>query len=81
MDDLSKVKLKGFSMLSIKSNNDYVFTFGEINDTDSGCMSAGRDNECQVDLLDQLRIFSLSDPMKNLHERASDLRVVVSDGQ
>ena len=44
MDDLSKVKLKGFSMLSIKSYNDYVFTFGKINDTNSGCMSAGRDN-------------------------------------
>ena len=44
MDDLSKVKLKGFSMLSIKSCNDYVFTFGKINDTNSGCTSAGRDN-------------------------------------
>ena len=32
VDHLSKVKLNGFSMLSIKSYEDYVSTFGKINE-------------------------------------------------
>ena len=43
VDHLSKVKLNGFSMLSIKSYEDYVSTFGKINEK-KGYMSAGRES-------------------------------------